>query len=56
MISKETLSRKLGISTRTYYNWLHGKHSIPSDKLLEMSKIFNVKVDYLLEEREEKSE
>lgn len=46
-LSKEELSRKLGITSRTYRNYLEGG-SIPSDKLLMMAAMFNCSTDYLL--------
>lgn len=49
-MSKEELSRKLGVSTQTYYNWISGKRPIPNTALSKMKIIFNVKIDYLLEE------
>lgn len=48
-ISKETLSNSLGISTRTYYNWINEDTDVPSSALIKMSKIFGVEIGYLLE-------
>ena len=45
--SQEELSRQLGITSRTYRNYLEGG-AIPSDKLLEMARLFNCSTDYLL--------
>ena len=43
----ETLTTKLGVCRKTYYNWLaNGK--IPQSKLETMADLFNVSVDYLL--------
>lgn len=47
-LSKEELSEKLGVTTRTYYNWINEKTDIPSSALLKMSYVFNVDVGYLL--------
>lgn len=46
-MSKESLSRHLGITSRTYWNYIEGK-PIPSDKLIAMSRLFNCSTDYLL--------
>jgi transcriptional regulator with XRE-family HTH domain len=47
-LSKAELSEKLGVSTKTYYNWINEKTDIPSSLLLKMSCIFNVDMEYLL--------
>lgn len=47
-LSKEEFAKALGISTKTYYNWLNGVNPIPSDVLIKMSQICKVKTDYLL--------
>lgn len=46
--SKEALSKKLGISTKTYYNWVNEETDVPSSALIEMSKLFQTDIDYLL--------
>ena len=46
-MSKEGLSRQLGITSRTYWNYIEGK-PIPSDKLVAMAQLFNCSTDYLL--------
>jgi len=46
-MSKEALSRELGITSRTYWNYLAGG-PIPSDKLLHMARLFGCSTDYLL--------
>lgn len=48
-ISKDELSVALGISTRTYYNWINEDTDIPSSALLKMAHIFGVEIGYLLE-------
>lgn len=46
-LSVAKLAEKLGIGVRTYYSWQkNGK--IPASKLIQMSKLFNCSVDYLL--------
>lgn len=52
-LTKEELAKKLGISVKTYYNWIGGAKPMPHTKLKEMSQMFGVKVDYLVEEHEE---
>lgn len=47
-ISKDDFAKKLGIATKTYYNWLNGVNPIPSDRLIVMSSLCNSKIDYLL--------
>ncbi len=47
-ISKEDLANKVGISLKTYYNWLNAVNPIPSTALIKMADIFHVTVDYLL--------
>lgn len=51
-MSKENLADELGISLKTYYNWLNGLTAIPSTALKKMSIIFGVGIGYLLEEKE----
>lgn len=46
-LSKEALSRTLGITSRTYWNYLTGG-PIPSDKLIAMAELFDCSTDYLL--------
>lgn len=51
-ITKDELAKRLGISLKTYYNWISGIRPMPHTKLKEMSKMFGTKVDYLVEESE----
>ena len=46
-LTVDELTKKLGVSRKTYYNWI-SKGRIPQSKLNDMSKLFNVSVDYLL--------
>ena len=48
-LTKEKLSKKLGVSVKTYYNWINGKTDIPSSYLLKMSAMFGKDINYLLE-------
>ena len=46
-LSVEALAIHLGVTRKTYYNWLK-KGKIPQSKLEKMADMFNVSVDYLL--------
>lgn len=46
-ISKEDISKKLGISSKTYLAYTRGK-AIPSSVLIKMAQLFGVTTDYLL--------
>lgn len=48
-LSKEQLAKKLGISSRTYYNWITEENDIPSSALIKMSIFFNKSIDYLID-------
>lgn len=47
-LTKEEFAGKIGVSNKTYYNWLNGVSPIPSTALIEMANMFNVSIDYLL--------
>lgn len=51
--SKEEMTKKIGVSLKTYYNWMNGLTAIPSTALKKMASIFNVDIGYLLEEKGE---
>lgn len=55
-MSKEELATQIGISVKTYYNWLNGVNPIPSTALIKMSDIFGVTIDYLLNRDEQRKE
>jgi len=46
-MSKEKLSKELGISSKTYNKYIGGS-PISSDILLRMAELFNCSTDYLL--------
>lgn len=48
-LTKEELATRLGISTKTYYNWIKEETDIPGSALLKMSKMFGTDIDYLME-------
>lgn len=47
-LTKEELAKQLGVSIKTYYNWINEETDVPSSALLKMSKVFDVGIDYLL--------
>lgn len=47
-LSKEDFSQKLGVSLKTYYNWISESTDIPSTKLLVMAKLFGTTMEYLM--------
>lgn len=47
-LSKKEFAKRLGVSTKTYYNWVYGKNPIPSTYLVKMAGICNSEIDYLL--------
>lgn len=47
-MTKTLFAHKLGVSTKTYYNWIDGINPIPSTYLIKMSNISNKPIDYLL--------
>ena len=49
-LTKQSISAKLGISSKTYWNYINGQTPIPSDVLLSLSDMFHCSTDYLLED------
>lgn len=47
-MTKEEVAAKLGVSVKTYYNYVKGETPIPSDTLVEMARLFRCTTDYLL--------
>lgn len=47
-LSKEEFAKKIGISAKTYYNWINGINPIPSDSLIKIATLCDVSTDYLL--------
>lgn len=54
-LTKEEMAKKLGVSTKTYYNWVRGTNPIPSDALLKLSQLCKSSIDYLLGKTSAKS-
>lgn len=46
-LSKEAISRKLDITSKTYNGYIGG-NPIPSDVLIAMADLFDCRIDYLL--------
>ena len=47
-LKKEELADRLGVSLKTYYNWVNEETDVPSSALIKMSEMFGVDVGYLL--------
>jgi transcriptional regulator with XRE-family HTH domain len=54
-LNKQDLAKVLDVTTKTYWSWINGITEIPSSKLLQMSKMWNVTIDYLLDRPNEES-
>lgn len=48
-LTKENMAKKLGVSVKTYYNWINEETDIPGVALIRMSRIFNTDVEYLMQ-------
>lgn len=51
-LSQEQLAEKLGVSRQSVSKWEAGESMPELERVIEMSKIFNVSTDYLLKESE----
>lgn len=47
-MSQQYVASVLGVSQRTFSNWMSGKTEIPSSALVKMSKLWGKSTDYLL--------
>lgn len=47
-LTKEEISARLGVASKTYTNYVRGETPIPSDVLIKMATLFRCKTDYLL--------
>lgn len=47
-MSRAELANRLDVSYSTMKSWMSGRTDIPSSKLVQMSEMFRVSVDYLL--------
>lgn len=48
-MSQEELAKYIGISLKTYHNWIKEDTDVPSSALIKFSKFFGTDIDYLLE-------
>lgn len=48
-LSKEELAKKLGVSIKTYYNWINEETDMPISKPVMLSRLFGTDIDYLLQ-------
>lgn len=53
--TKEELAARIGVSVKTYYNWINGTNPIPSTALIKMADIFKTDIDYLLGRNKDRS-
>ena len=53
-LTQEQLASQLGVSHKTYYNWINEKKDIPSQKLKKMSRMFKTNMEYLLGEEQKR--
>ena len=49
-LSYAELGRRVGVTTAGVHDWATGRRNPPTAKVVELAKIFNVDVDYLLGE------
>ena len=55
-LTQEELGYKLNVTRQTVSKWELGQTTPEMDKLIEISKIFNISVDELINESETKNE
>lgn len=48
-LTKEQIANKLGVSTRTYCNWIKEETDIPGIALIKLGKMFGTDVTYLMQ-------
>lgn len=53
-LTQEQIASQLGVSHKTYYNWINEKKDIPSQKLKKMSQMFKTNMEYLLGEEQKR--
>lgn len=47
-MSQQFAAETIGVSAKTFQNWMTGKTEIPASALLKMADMFGCSVDYLL--------
>ena len=48
-LTQKELAVKIGVANNTISQWETGLYKPPTEKLIKLSKLFNVSIDYLLE-------
>jgi transcriptional regulator with XRE-family HTH domain len=48
-LSKDELAKKLGVSIKTYYNWINEETDMPISKLVTLARLFGTDIDYLIQ-------
>lgn len=48
-LTKEEMAKELGVSLKTYYNWISEETDMPISFLIKMSNMFGTTTDHLLE-------
>ncbi|MCI9330489.1 MAG: helix-turn-helix transcriptional regulator [Ruminococcus sp.] len=48
-LTKEDVAKKLGVSMRTYCNWVKEETDIPGVALIRLSRMFGTDVSYLMQ-------
>lgn len=48
-LTKEEMAKELGVSLKTYYNWVNEETDMPISFLVKISNMFGTTTDYLLE-------
>lgn len=48
-LTKDAMAKKLGVSLKTYYNWVNEETDMPISFLIKLSNMFGTTTDYLLE-------
>lgn len=43
------LAQRIGVTPKTIWNWQHGVHVIPSNKLVQLCDLFDCSMEYLLQ-------
>lgn len=48
-LTKEDVAKKLGVSMRTYCNWIREETDIPGVALIKLGRMFGTDVGYLMQ-------
>lgn len=52
-LTREELVKQIGVSMKTYSDWVNERHDIPGKKLIGLSQIFGCPADILLQSSNE---